>query len=235
MTIDTELPKTGKRVGKKLSIFIMKWKIFLSALIAMITNVVVSCSKNQKDEFETSRYNKPKELKVSFADIATNQNSTQRILPPSYDDGPGGCSCNSHGGTSAFSVTWKIATCKSDCEKGLGFRCGRAGWLLCRDGTFVPCVAGGNCPQNNNTRIMSAELTFYDDSTVKLTFLNAVPVEEANNTIFEIEQTELVDLPPGMKLDGVHYSGFITQTGNYTINYSDGQYGSVIIAIQLQS
>lgn len=209
----------------------MKIKTILAAVLAVIL-IIISCSKKQKNDLQISNTN-TKELKISFSDISSNQNSSQKILPPDYEDPSGGCSCSSHGGTAAFSLTWVIATCRSDCSKGLGFRCGREGFLLCRDGSSVICVAGANCP-NNNTRTMRAELTFYTNNTVKLIFLNAVPSDELSNTTFEVEQTEFVDLPPGMKLDGIHYSGFNTHAGNYTINYSDGQFGSVIINAQLQ-
>ena len=211
----------------------MKWKVFFSALTITVIIIGISCSKNQRNDLQTND-RELKAMEITFTDLAANQNSSERMLPPSYDDGGGGCSCRDHGGTMAFSISWILATCRSDCNKGIGFRCGREGALLCRDGAVIICVAGANCPGGNNSRLMKADLTFYDDNTIKFTFLNAVPPEEASNTVFEVEQTEFVNLPPGMKLDGVHYSGFSAQAGNYTINYSDGPYGSVIINAQLQ-
>lgn len=157
-----------------------------------------------------------------------------RILPETFEGDGGGCNCNDHGGPRSVSVTWQLATCKSDCEKGIGFRCGRDGLLICQDGYIIFCIAGSNCPKKDNSRTMTASYTFYDNNTLKLTFQNAVPASEATNTTFEVEVTELVPLPSNLRLDGIAYAGYVTQMGNYTIDYSDGPFGSVIINIQLQ-
>jgi hypothetical protein len=206
----------------------MKKSLFICALFLLA--FTISCQKNQK----RSNFISAKELKMTFE--KNSSSDVSRILPDSFDGGGGygGCNCNDHGGPRSVSVTWQLATCKSDCEKGIGFRCGRDGILICQDGYFVICTVGSNCPKKDNSRTMTASYTFYDNNTLKLTFQNAVPDSEAANTNFEVEVTELVPLPSNLRLDGVAYAGYITQMGNYTIDYSDGPYGSVIINIQLQ-
>jgi hypothetical protein len=89
----------------------------------------------------------------------------------------------------------------------------------------------GSCPNGASafSRPMTADLSFYSDGSVKFTFLNAVPADEAGNTNFEIEVDEMVDLPDGILLDGIPYKGFTPKVGVFQIDYSDGAYGSVIL------
>ena len=76
---------------------------------------------------------------------------------------------------------------------------------------------------------MTADITFYADGRVKLTFLHAVPEEETANADFEIEVDEMVNIPDGVLLDGRAYKGFVPKVGVFTVDYSDGRYGSVTL------
>jgi len=158
-----------------------------------------------------------------------------RELPITFEAkyaGPG-CRCPDGQSPVAWQISWILATCKSDCTKGIGFRCGREGAILCSKGTVVVCIKGTNCPHEDDSRTMKAAVTFYDNKTLKLTFLNPVPREEAGNTNFEVEETDVMTLPAGILIGGISYSSMKTIASNYLINYSDGQFGSVIINAEL--
>jgi hypothetical protein len=163
-----------------------------------------------------------KELPISF-----------KMVPD--DAGRGSCHCPSGETPVAASITWTLATCKSNCERGLGFRCGREGYIVCDRGTVVICKVATNCSaSSSSSRKMTASYSFYDDNTLKLTFQNAVPREEKGNSVFEVEEDDLIPLPAEMLIGGVHYSGYQVQKGNYKINYSDKEYGSVTIKVELK-
>jgi len=139
--------------------------------------------------------------------------------------------CDKHGGAVSLELEWDLATCRSQCTRGLGFRCGRRTRLFCADGYFQESINYGSCPNGASVynRAMTANPTFYTDGSVKLTFLHEVPAEEAGNTNFEIEVDEVVDLPDGILLDGNAYKGFEPKVGVFKVDYSDGRYGSVTL------
>jgi hypothetical protein len=140
------------------------------------------------------------------------------------------------GGEVTFiTLEWDMATCRSNCTRGIGFRCGRRVTFGCRNGPTEIITYYGSCPNgaSSYTRSMKANLSFYSSGSAKLIFLNAVPADEAGNVNFEIEADEVLSLPEGLLLDGVSYSGFKTAIGTYKIDYSDGMYGSVTIPVLL--
>jgi len=174
--------------------------------------------------------------------VKISTKETAKVLPLSMKaplsgnkEAPGGCNCSGHGGAVAASISWELATCKSNCEKGIGFRCGREGVIVCADGTACIFVAGSNCPGHvmNPDRKMEAGYTFYSNNTLKLTFKNAVPLEEQGNTVFEIEGDDFINLHPDLLIGGIHYRGYTVQNGSYYIDYSDGPFGSVTLKIVL--
>ena len=144
--------------------------------------------------------------------------------------------CFEHGGTVGFGSTWEMATCKSDCSKGIGFRCGRETHIKCSDGTKIPTgQSGSNCPVTSfSERAMTANFEFLEGGYLKLIFQNAITEEEADNNIFEVEEDDVIEIPQGLLIDGIQYSGFVTLSGNYEINREDGEYGSVTIRITFQ-
>jgi len=145
--------------------------------------------------------------------------------------------CSGHGGTVGGGISWTVATCKSKCSSGIGFRCGSDGWVKCSDGAIVvvrhhntKCTNLVQAPQH---RQMNSEYVFYENNTLKWVFLNAMPEEEIGNNIFEIEEDDIVPLPDFLSIGGTVYSGYKVFKGNYEINYEDGEYGSVTIPIEL--
>jgi hypothetical protein len=162
-------------------------------------------------------------------------------LPVSYKMMPGdGFSCHCPEGASpvSSSIGWEIATCRSHCEKGLGFRCGTEIHIQCSDGKPVVCRLRSNCPwadiNMNSSRKMNAAFSFYDNNTMKLIFQHSVPPEEKGNTDFEVEEEDFFALPDELLIGGVHYTGFQIKVDIYKIDYSDGAYGSVIVRIELK-
>jgi hypothetical protein len=153
-----------------------------------------------------------------------------------FGGGDGGIDnpCFGHGSVVSYGGGWDIATCKSGCERGIGFRCGRYHTVTCSDGTVVTLSnTGSTCPSTVANRHMNGVYTFYDDGTMKITFLNAVPSEENGNTDFEIEGDDSIVIPPYLSIGGEFYSAFRINSGIYQIDYSDGDFGSVTMPVVL--
>ena len=84
---------------------------------------------------------------------------------------------------------------------------------------------------------MTASYEFFDNGTMRIRFANPIPAIERNSStgsIFEVEYTDYVPFTRNITSNGVTYKGFDVLEGNYQIDYSDGQYGSVVIGITLQ-
>lgn len=184
-------------------------------LLVVASAIVISCRKHS-DEKNAVVVTKGKEMKLTW-DLS---NPVGRASV-----------CDKHGGPAAFQIEWDLATCRSLCTRGLGFRCGRKTSVFCADGFYHEDINYGSCPNGASvySRAMAANLTFYDDGSVKLTFLRAVPQEEVGNTDFEIEVDEVVNIPDGILLNGTAYKGFRPKVGIFTVDYSDGRFGSVTL------
>lgn len=76
---------------------------------------------------------------------------------------------------------------------------------------------------------MRSTIIFYNNGTAKLQFQRPVPVEETGNTVFEIGEDIEIEIPDDVMIDGTRYESFVAKSGNYFIDYSDGQYGSVVV------
>ncbi len=179
-------------------------------------------------------------ITTAFLSISFNSKQSKLEEPAvreiSFESGPGG-TCAGHGGpANSLSVIWNVATCKTDCKRKIGFRCGKVRIVKCADGASDVEIFPSTCPSSDK-RSMEADLIFYDNNTVKLIFRNSMPEEELSNTTFEIEEgdEEVNDmkLPSDMLLDGLHYNILRVKPGEYQINYRDGEFGSVIINIEL--
>lgn len=189
-------------------------------VLAIASVVVVACKKNSgKGEHppDARGVNAPVEMKVSW-DKASAANGRARA-------------CDEEGGVTFITLEWDLSTCRSNCTRGLGFRCGRRVIAGCKNGTMDVYTHPGSCPNGASAynRRMKANMIFYTDGSLKLLFQNAVPLTEKGNANFEIEADEFIDMPEGILLDGVPLDGFKTSIGTYKINYSDGAYGSVTI------
>ena len=147
----------------------------------------------------------------------------------------GGCQCAYPDRAVVFQVTWIIATCKSHCTRGIGFRCGSEGWLICASGKMVSCYKGERCPHMVATehRSMTGALNFYEDGTVKITFQNPLPREEQGQTDFEVEDPVQIRLPEGMLIGDQTYKVMMLAAGTYKINYENERYGSVRMPVTL--
>ncbi|MFN4006725.1 MAG: hypothetical protein ACK4HE_04345 [Chitinophagaceae bacterium] len=203
-------------------------KIYLAVLALLqfttISLIVISCGKTANEKKEN-----PTELAVSYKEKAKNA-------------GRGECSCDEHGGAVGVGIQWNLATCKSDCKRGIGFRCGKSTYLSCHDGYSCsgPTAGTGSCPATQlevaPERLMTAIYTFYNNGSLMLTFLKPIPQEEINlngNTIFEVESDEMVNLSQSLLINGTSYKGYKPTIGNYVIDFSNSQYGTVTFPIQL--
>ncbi len=175
-------------------------------------------------------------LSISFnSELVKSEEPAVREI--SFESGGPRGSWAGHGGPSGtFSVSWNVATCKTDCERKIGFRCGRVKIVRCLDGSAEVIIVPSTCP-DTRARLMEADVTFYSNNTIKLFFLNSMPEEELSNSIFEVEDGEEnandLELPSDMLLDKVHYKVLRLIPGDYKINYGDGKFGSVIIDAEL--
>lgn len=215
----------------------MKKNLIVFASLILITLLLtISCKRDKTN----NSIKDVKELNVGnpLKGTTFNSNSTNRAP---VDATLGICNCNSNGGTVGGGVTWHLSTCKSNCQRGIGFRCGREGYLICQDGTVIVCSSISNCPSVakgvDPTRDMDALYTIYDNGTMKLVFNKAIPnieKESANGDIFEVESTDFLSFSSPLSVDNINYAGIDIKEGNYRINYNDGTYGSVVIAIELK-
>jgi len=89
----------------------------------------------------------------------------------------------------------------------------------------------GGCP-TQIIREMRGQFEFYDNGVVKLIFTTPMILEEISNTVFELEGDEDIEIPEYLLIGGHSYSSVRLLHSNYQIDYSDGQYGSVIIVAQ---
>lgn len=160
-----------------------------------------------------------------------------RLLEVSADASSGD-PCEGHGQTVGFGKTWDIATCKSSCSSGLGFRCGGVSYVRCSDGAIIVTgVRQGGCPDKvmMESRQISSNISFYDNNTLKIKFLSALPEEENGNDIFEVEGDIIVEIPEFLLIGGVHYESFTLLDGNYTIDRDDGEFGTVTVRMALNN
>ena len=167
--------------------------ILICSVLLIVLITAISCNKSQKVEEKSNIKS------LTIGNPIRLSSESGRIAPGGLGELPGGglCNCNNHGGSYGGQLQWILATCRSNCQRGIGFRCGRQGILYCQDGTVVYCIWGANCPSAargvNPERDMEASYELYDNGTMKLTFLNAIPAEERNlstGDVIEVEQTE---------------------------------------------
>lgn len=137
------------------------------------------------------------------------------------------CAQNGHGPTVALSVSWQLATRRSNCQRGIGFRCGRSGIITCQDGTVLILSNGVLI-----NRRMGATITRADNK-LKFTFLKPMPVDEAGNQVFEVEEPYFLNNPFRYQLNNDLFTSIKIQPGNYTIDYNDGPWGSVLFNYEL--
>jgi hypothetical protein len=141
--------------------------------------------------------------------------------------------CLMHGGSVGIGLSWHLATCRTNCNHGIGFRCGRETYIICKDGTHIEVSQSmGNCPNASTSKDMSGTFTFYNNNTAKIFFATDMISREAGNTTFEVEDTETIDLPSYILIGGAFYGQIRVLPNNYHINYSDGSHGSVTLAVQ---
>lgn len=203
----------------------MKKLLILSLSIFLLT-CFFYCTKNIAEAEKKDSIQKIGIPMILTVDVAT---VNELLDPGGGDDGD---LCIQHGGTVGIGTSWQLATCRSNCQHGIGFRCGRETYVICQDGTHIPVSQSmGNCPvavQVPN-RQMNAVLSFYDNGTLKLTFAAPIPSSEVDNNTFEVEQDEYIDIPEYLRFNGVKYSKVKVQAGNYQLNRTDGNYGTVTL------
>lgn len=142
--------------------------------------------------------------------------------------------CFGHGGAVTVGVSWNIATCKSKCTRGLGFRCGMEYFIGCSDGTTtITGGNGGSCPYMlvYEARHITAQFNFYDNNTLRFIFLSPLPEDENGNNDFEIEDDVVVSVPHHLLIGGKHYSSFRIKQGTYRVNRDAGENGEVYVDI----
>lgn len=210
--------------------------IALFSIVCISALIVISCQR----ETSSNETSKVLELKTGTPLKSSAQNSGSTNRAP-VDVTLGQCNCNNHGGTIGGGISWHLATCRSNCQRGIGFRCGREGYLNCQDGTVIICSSIINCASVakgvNPSRDMDATYTIYDNGTMKLVFNKAIPViekESSTGDVFEVETTDFLSFSSPIAVDNITYAGIDIKQGNYKINYADGTYGSVVIAIELK-
>lgn len=196
---------------------------FLVVVLSMLA--YLACNKsNSKQKKEDINLTAGKKL-----DITVNKDALQngKVRPEDTDR------CLLHGGSVGVGVSWHLATCRTNCDHGIGFRCGRETYVICKDGTHLEVSQSmGNCPNASTTKDMSGTFTFYNNNTAKISFTTDMISREAGNSTFEVEDIETIDLTAYILVGGMYYGQLRVLPNNYHINYGDGSHGSVILAVQ---
>ena len=155
-------------------------------IASALTLIILGCRKQES-------LSNPKNSQASKLTWKKSAKVAQRGIYESSgeeDAGGGGIDlCAGHGGTIGVGKSWNIATCKSDCSSGIGFRCGGDSYIKCSDGLHIPTgTTGVKCKQTTilTERQMTASLDFYEGMWLKINFENPLPEAEAENNIFEI-------------------------------------------------
>jgi hypothetical protein len=205
---------------KRISLFM----ILISGMLFWFSG----CNKKEKASVETEATLKSREVLPIT------------IIKTTHSNGKTAAVCDGvHGGEIGLGSSWEIATCKSNCDHGIGFRCGRETYAICRDGSHqivqqnLGSCNGGGVIIYQPGRSMDGIFEFYDNRTAKIIFQNGVPEKERNNNIFELEDNPNIEMPENILIGGVFYNYIRFVPGNYTIDYSDGRYGSVIVNVEL--
>jgi len=197
----------------------MKKNLNLSAAMAAVTLLLLvaapySCQKKPVDP-GSSKTASPKVLTVNRVNTSA---ATEDV-------------CAGHGGVVEAGVSWAIATRRSDCERGIGFRCGHFFYAKCMDGVIIKWhPLDEDIP--DNPRKFHGTILFFD-THLEITFDQLVPETEIGNTQFEMEGDVTENFPDYLQIDGKHYSQMILKEGVYRIDYAASPYGTVSIDYQL--
>ncbi len=137
--------------------------------------------------------------------------------------------CDDHGGPVGTGLEWTMATRKSGCESGIGFRCGRRPKVTCGDGYVWYGEWSG---LHKADRTMESTLLFYTNNTMKITLDAPLPAGESSK-LMDVEELEYHQLPDAVYLNGVRYTGYNVLPGKYAVNPRGGPFGSITVSVQL--
>ena len=137
--------------------------------------------------------------------------------------------CDNHGGPASVGMEWTIATRRSECHSGIGFRCGRRPRVTCGDGYVWYGEWSG---LQKAGRTMESTLVFYTNNTMKITLDAPLPAGESSK-FMDVEELEYHELPEAVYLDGVRYTGYNVLPGRYAVNPKGGPFGSITVSVQL--
>ena len=165
-------------------------------------------------------------LMVSMASqIGYAQESTQRRP-----------SCENHGGIYAANVYWLIATLRSGCTRGIGFRCGVHGWILCNDHTLYNFKKEGKLGDVELDRVGKASLDVdLKNNRVTFTMLEPLPNEKEDDpNVFTVDEDVPMDMPDAIYLDKELLQGLVIKKGEYKISYENSKYGEVTFDAEIK-
>ncbi len=177
--------------------------IFLSSLLLIFSYSFTALHTLASDP--------PKEMKVTLK-------KSEKIAP-----------CDDHGGPASTGMQWTVATRKSECERGIGFRCGTRLRVTCGNGYVWYGEWSG---LHRASRSMESTFVFYTNNTLKITLDQPLPPGETSRYM-EVDEVTYVTLPEAVYLNGMRYSGFNVLPGQYSVSPKGGPFGSVTVAIQL--
>ena len=138
-------------------------------------------------------------------------------------------SCIDHGGTVYGQVYWIIATLRSGCTRGIGFRCGTTGLLICGDHTIFSWKNGALVKGVEPERVGQADLTF-DLKQQQVTFIFSKPLpgeKEDDPNLFTVDNDVEMEIPETIYLDKQALQRLVVKKGEYKISYENSKYGEV--------
>lgn len=137
--------------------------------------------------------------------------------------------CNNNGGVYAAHIEWIIGTIRSGCTRGIGFRCGTHGWLICGDHTILVWKNGLLVRDFDPNRVGDANAEFdLKEQTVTFSFLKELPDEkEDDHNVFTVDEDVVIEMLNPIYLDEKPLQGLVIKKGEYKITYENSKYGEV--------
>lgn len=144
--------------------------------------------------------------------------------------------CNDHGGVVAGHIEWQIATLRSGCKRGIGFRCGSHGWLICADQTILTWKGAELSKGLDPKRLGDAEILLnLKENTVVFRMLKPLPDEpEDDRAVFTVDEDVSIEMLGEFFVLGKPLKGIVIRKGDYKINYAGSEFGEVVFPADIQ-
>lgn len=100
-------------------------------------------------------------------------------------------------------------------------------------GTYYYWDIPDHCPARPQSyRTNFARFNFVEGNFWIVEFDRPLPVEEAGNNDFEVEEDTYIEFPEETTIDGVPFTGVRVKKGVYFVDRGRGDHGSVVVPVE---